>query len=355
MRRLLGGLLIVLLAACARGQAGPDLAAILAERPALNLSDYGLFQGERLDRPAKGVISYDLINPLFSDHAAKDRHLFLPASRQIDYAADGGLSFPVGAVLIKTFAIVPDLSAPDLAQTRIETRLLIHKESGWVAYPYVWNDTGTDAIYRPVGDRRDIHYIGQDGQDIRFTYAIPNQNQCKTCHAINGDIVPIGLRVRHLNHTGPYGVSQLQDWHTRGLLGPVPPDLPALPSYRDVDSPLDMRARAYLDINCAHCHRAGGSASNSGLWLEATEDRPVRLGIGKYPTAAGRGSGTALHIIAPGRSDQSILAYRMASTEAGIAMPELGRALPDEDGLALIRAWIDAMPEPEQTQPARLR
>jgi hypothetical protein len=110
---------------------------------------------------------------------------------------------------------------------------------------------------------------------------------------------------------------------------------------------LDHRARAYLDINCAHCHREGGSASNSGLWLQTSETSPVRLGIAKYPTAAGRGAGEAVHIISPGAPDQSILAYRMASTETGIAMPELGRALQDPDGVALVRAWIaDMDPQP---------
>src|SRR3546814_5646478 len=52
------------------------------------------------------------------------------------------------------------------------------------------------------------------------------------------------------------------------------------------------RARAYLDVNCAHCHNPAGSASNSGLFLRWTDDPTgVNYGIGKRPTAAGRGSG----------------------------------------------------------------
>ena len=37
------------------------------------------------------------------------------------------------------------------------------------------------------------------------------------------------------------------------------------------------------------------------------------------------------------------MAYRMTSDEAGVAMPELGRALIDHEGVALIEAWISEM------------
>jgi len=48
-------------------------------------------------------------------------------------------------------------------------------------------------------------------------------------------------------------------------------------------------------------------------------------------------------VVEPGQPDQSILVFRMASDEAGIAMPELGRSVIDEDGLALVREWIGSL------------
>jgi hypothetical protein len=48
-------------------------------------------------------------------------------------------------------------------------------------------------------------------------------------------------------------------------------------------------------------------------------------------------------VIVPGAPDRSILAYRISSTEPGIAMPELGRTVPDPEGHALIREWIAGM------------
>ena len=107
--------------------------------------------------------------------------------------------------------------------------------------------------------------------------------------------------------------------------------------------PLEARARGYLDINCGHCHKPDGSASNSGLWLTLEETSPVRLGLKKHPTAAGRGSGNRRYVVDPGHPEESILAFRMASTEPGIAMPELGRTLPDPVGIDLINQWIAKM------------
>ncbi|MEL7103812.1 MAG: hypothetical protein AAGL97_14765, partial [Pseudomonadota bacterium] len=93
----------------------------------------------------------------------------------------------------------------------------------------------------------------------------------------------------------------------------------------------------------AHCHKATGSASNSGLWLDWEIEDAVTWGVGKHPTAAGRGAGDALVVIKPGDPAASILSFRMASDEPGIAMPELGRALVHDEGVALIEAWITQM------------
>ncbi|MFN3313016.1 MAG: SO2930 family diheme c-type cytochrome [Hyphomonas sp.] len=345
LRGLIVAGLAALLAACSaasRPPPGPDMAVILAERPAETLSAYGLFADMAGGRPAEGVIPYELINPLFSDHAEKHRFVFIPPGEAALYHETDVFAFPVGTVLVKSFAFAPDMRAPEDGAYLVETRLLIRREAGWAAYPYIWNDAQTEAVYSPVGGRFDIATISPAGEAISLRYGVPNQNQCKTCHLSGRDIAPIGPKARHLALNGPHG-NQLDRWARTGILTGLPDAVPAEAAAFDPWQPLDARARAWLEINCAHCHKADGSASNSGLWLTADETSPARLGIRKHPVAAGRGSGGLLQVIVPGEPASSIMLHRMAATEPGVAMPELGQTVPDPDGLALIRDWIAAM------------
>lgn len=336
-----------LLALSACGQAaGVRDAVIVGEDPAPKLSDYGLFSDVSAREPAEGVVPYDLVNALFSDHAAKHRAVYVPKGKSAAYTESGVFDFPVGSVLIKTFAFAPDMREPAKDERYVETRLLIRKADGWVAYPYVWNGEQTEAVYSPVGDKQVIETISPDGEALTINYAVPNRNQCKECHSLGDDFVPIGPTGRNLNHVGPQGVTQLADWEARGILTGLPADAPAAPSIKS-DAPIEDRARAWLDINCAHCHRAGGGASNSGLFLAWNETNPTGWGVHKRPTAAGRGSGDNLFVIEPGHPDQSILLHRMESVEPGVAMPELGRSLIDPVGIALVRSWIASMPPVE--------
>ena len=63
----------------------------------------------------------------------------------------------------------------------------------------------------------------------------------------------------------------------------------------------------------------------------------------KAPIAAGRGSGNFSYTIVPGEPDESIMVYRINSTDTGIMMPELVRKLIHHEGLDLIRQWIQEM------------
>ena len=236
---------------------------------------------------------------------------------------------------------------PEQGLYKLETRLLIHKPDGWAAFPYVWNAAGTEAVYAPAGKQADIDFIDPSGMPLSIRYAVPNKNQCKTCHQSGDAVLPIGPKARNLNHDGPAGKNQLADWQNRGLIDGVPAHPPVTPEIWNTSQPIEARARAYLDINCGHCHKADGSASNSGLWLGWTETDPVKLGLGKHPTAAGRGSGGRIMVIEPGDPDQSILTFRMASDEPGITMPELGRSIVDKDGLTLVRDWIASLEQAE--------
>ena len=64
--------------------------------------------------------------------------------------------------------------------------------------------------------------------------------------------------------------------------------------------------------------------------------------------AAGRGTGGRKYDIVPGEPDESILVYRMESTEAGVRMPNLSRNLVSAHGVELVREWIRSMPKAEK-------
>ncbi len=325
------------------------LDVVLAETPAPKLSDYRLFTDAGGRKPNAGLTPYALNTPLFSDYAEKVRLLYLPPGGKARYRADGVFDFPVGATLVKTFAYPADLRRPADDVRYLETRLLIRKKAGWVALAYVWNPAQTEAVLKRAGTRLDVAFTDANGRPQKVDYAVPNQNQCKECHQLDKTLVPIGPRARNLNGDFAYAEgpeNQLAHWTRKGLLAgaPKPAAAPRTARWDDPAEPLEARARAYLDANCAHCHQPRAIASNSGLFLNLEETRRPQLGIGKGPVAAGRGSGGLEVGIAPGRPDDSILAYRMASSEPGVMMPELGRSLTHEEGLKLIRAWIAAMP-----------
>jgi uncharacterized repeat protein (TIGR03806 family) len=336
--RVAGGLLLLACATLGGAIAQADVigpprvndAAVQGEGFPAKLSDFAFFAQARAQMPSQGVHPYALNTPLWSDGADKLRFIYLPEGTQLAADGEGLLQFPVGAAIIKTFAF-----GAGADRKLIETRVLLHRAEGWVALPYRWNAEQTDASLALAGGRVDLTTPAGDA----ISYAIPNKNQCKTCHSKDGAVLPIGPKARNLS------AAWLGDMVKQGALDRVPAGGGTLPvwSVRKASDPAGPLARAYLDVNCAHCHQPGGGASNSGLDLRWEQADPHAYGIMKRPVAAGRGAGDRDFSIVPGHPEQSILLYRMDSAEPGIAMPELGRSSIDHDGVALVGRWIAEM------------
>jgi uncharacterized repeat protein (TIGR03806 family) len=307
-----------------------------------NLSDYGFFKGTLKEQiPSDGVVLYTLNSPLFSDYASKLRFVKLPVGQTVSYNPDSVLQFPVGTAIVKTFYYPIDERNPKKGRRLMETRVLLHEAKGWVALPYIWNKEQTDAVLEVAGGSDQVSWIDGAGKKQSFEYQVPNMNQCKGCHERSGEMTPIGPSVRQLNDG-----HQLQNWSTTGLLKGLPKDhIPALVNYSDASASLDDRVKAYLDINCAHCHNPTGPARSSGLYLTWDSKDRTAYGFFKAPVAAGRGSGNLSYDIVPGKPEQSILHYRMASRDPGVMMPELGRQLTHHEGVELVRSWIASLPQ----------
>lgn len=319
--------------------------------PKMYLSQYGFFEGNVAEQiPAEGVMPYQLNTPLFTDYAEKLRFVRLPDGQTVDYNDTEVLNFPVGTSIIKTFFFYHDARKPQKGRRLLETRLLLHEEDGWKALAYHWNEDQTDAMLEVAGGSADVKWVDESGQKKKFTYLMPNLNQCKGCHSWDGAMRPIGPSARQLNGDLDYGdgaANQLQHWTAEGILSNLPEDHAAIPRIAVWNDPesgsLDERARAWLDINCAHCHNPHGPASTSGFFLDIHQEDPGVYGVFKSPVAAGRGSGEREFDIHPGKPDESILIYRIDSDDPGIMMPEVGRTQIHEEGVALIREWISQM------------
>lgn len=340
---------------CAGGGAGVNFGAAEADCP--RLADYRLFEDPtdpRKNARAPGI-PFDLTTPLFSDYAAKYRFVFLPPGASATYDAEKTFNFPVGTIIAKTFSFHEDFRAPDAAtETVVETRLLIRRADGWIGRAYIWDEARTEATLALGGGRRDVSFVDFSGSNRAAHYDIPNANQCATCHfgGAGAGFVPIGPKARYLNRDLNYpgvGVrNQLAHWAAVGALSGAPGDpevAPRVPVWNDpADGTLQERARGYLEINCAHCHSATGRARFSGLFLNYDEPLGTSAGLCKPPVAAGRGAGDLRLDIVPGHPEQSILAFRMASAEPGVEMPELAKSLVHNEGVSLVSDWISSLP-----------
>ncbi|MCB9185734.1 MAG: hypothetical protein H6601_03225 [Flavobacteriales bacterium] len=316
------------------------------------LSEYHLFRGEQKNlEPNDGVLPYTLNSTLFTDYAHKARFVWMPEGKAAEYNPNREFDFPVGAILIKNFYYPFDFRDESKGRRIIETRLLINREDGWVGLPYIWNEEQTDAQLELAGGRTDVSWIHDDGSEKSINYVIPNKNQCKGCHEYDKATVPIGPKAKHLNRDFAYAdgeMNQLEKWAAKGYLTGFTSkeEAPKLAVWDDESTgTLDARARAWLDINCAHCHNAEGPGNTSGFFLNIEETDCTKRGFYKTNVAAGRGGGQYMYDIAPGQPDSSIIVYRMESTDPGIMMPELGRKLVHEEAMQVIRQWISDMDE----------
>lgn len=385
-------------AVCGGVKSGQVNYSALAGYNCPRLDQYGLFQdpAEPRKNPNGFGLPYDLNTILFSDYAVKYRFMFLPpdGSGKVQKATyqdhedcttlaifdcyTATPVFPVGTVFAKTFAFRDGGN-----ETVVETRLLIKRQKPngdieWVGLPYEWT---TDANGRPYaaltlqGDTRSVSYDYDDpdaqvvdagGKPLHYgpgtvsAYQIPNAGGCILCH--NGDDLepgspPIGPKIRNLNksYTYPDGSTQNQlgFMQARGMidLPDDPSKLERLPKWnvpgdsgQAASTPADIhqRVRAFLEVNCMHCHNPAGNAQNSGLSLDSfVEPMDEGHGICKPPTAAGNAANVGNYDIQPNDSAQSILPARLASVTPGIRMPPISRTVTQTEAATLVEQWVD--------------
>ncbi|WP_238400896.1 parallel beta-helix domain-containing protein [Alloalcanivorax marinus] len=369
------------------------------------LSQYNLFADAEDPRslPHEGGVPFVLNTKLFSDYATKYRVAFIPPGEQAVYRdgqdgnnLNGAIDFPVGTVIAKTFAFTDEANG---SEELVETRLLIKRtsQSGkafWAGLPYIWEQQDGEMVARfaPGGGSRAVHWHYRDantGQVVSGEtagYSVPNANQCITCHG-NDDrpagSAPIGPKPRNLNRayqpestfmgtSGQAGfprVNQLQYWIDQGLLAGTPDleldgqgvatNIERLPRWNvpgdggaaaHSAADVEQRVRAYLEVNCQHCHNDKGAASNTGYYLDHYRDVDAGYGVCKKPTATGGGSCGRQHVLVPGSSADSIVACRLAAeNDPQRMMPPIARSVAHDEASALMNQWIDTVVDGDYT------
>ena len=183
------------------------------------LSEYGFFKDLKNQIPVEDVHPYSLKSALFSDETDKLRFVYVPKGEKIGYVKNKVFIFPVGSVLIKTFAYL-NKNSP-MAAELLETRLLINTNDGWEAISYVWNEDQTDAKRAIAGATIPTKFINSSGEIINIRYRAPNQNQCKECHQLKKVMTPIGPKARNMNKLVQYKtgeMNQLVYWAALGWI-----------------------------------------------------------------------------------------------------------------------------------------
>ncbi len=327
------------------------------------LSDTGLFASTEDHVPANGVVPYAITARHWADHTTSEQFLGLPGTSQLSVFADenwevgqntGHFAFPQDAVLAKTVFL--EMKAGDPAsRRRIETQVLHRHGDEWNAYNYIWNDEQTDAsLAENIGSDQTFRVDDPDapGGFREQVWHHSSRDECLLCHIWRAGTIH-GFKLEQLDQPRADSAADGQ-LPAMAQLGLFREELPRLAQRQispdDTNANLGERARSYLHLNCAHCHRRGGGGTaafdiQQHLSLAETDllDAP--------PTQGNFGIEDA-KIVAPGDPYHSILYYRMAKLGRG-RMPHFGSNVVDARGVQLIHDWIASLNSDRDAQANR--
>lgn len=364
------------------------------------LSQTGLFASTADQTPAAGVYSFSVNAEQWSDFATARRWIAIPGRgtvRMLPQKSNvpgsmfqSSTVFPVNTVLVKTLALESTRGDP-ASSRRVETQLLHFDGKFWRGYSYRWNDEQTDAeLVGPLGGEVSFEVRAAalkasdspSGQSAASsgptrpstveprTWHFSSRVECARCHNQWAEYA-LAFNLRQLNRTHDYdGVRDNQlrtlehlevirlppasladsrtdstrtadefsnasdaSWHAMHYARLVDP--------YDTAESLAERARSYLHVNCAHCHRTGGGGTayielQQELALESMKAVDVRPTQGTFDMADAR-------IIAPSDPYRSTLFLRISKTGSG-RMPHVGSEILDERGVRLMHDWIRDLP-----------
>jgi uncharacterized repeat protein (TIGR03806 family) len=342
----------------AAAQPAAQLAQRLPTKPYLNmphtaegappalLSQTGAFSDLRALSPTPGLLPFDLNVPFWSDGASKSRYAAIPQGK-VEFSAEGEWKFPPGTVFVKTFELPLDAAQPQ-RRRRLETRLLVVDGNGGVyGVTYKWRADLGDADLLPASATENITVRDASGNPRTQAWYYPSREDCLTCHNSHTP-GQLGPKTRQLNRELRYPdgstENQLRRWNRLGLFSAALREedfgaLSALARNDDATRSIEDRARSYLDANCAHCHRPGGTVAN----FDARYSTPLaQQQIIDGRVLIDQGVDRA-RVVSPHDPWRSVVVMRV-DTNDDLRMPPLARNTIDTRGVALLRQWVQSLP-----------
>ncbi len=304
-----------------------------------DLADTGLYTSIPGKKVSADLIPYTVNAPFWSDNASKQRFISLPEGAQLGYRADGTWEVPVGTTIVKNFGLGQGRRVRNL-----ETRLIKRTESGWESATYVWDNKNKGAKLQPNGKQFELW----SRQGVSSWHA-PSSSECSSCHVDAAGYV-LGLNTAQLNRDAidadqkSVGKNQIELWAEKGLI-----DLPAdfniaqadkFCSPADESADLQERARVWLDVNCAMCHRPQGPGNaNIDLRYDTPLDKTKM--VGEKPSQGSLGIDDAM-LVCPGSPDRSLMLERIKTLGQG-RMPNIGSNKVDPAGVKILTDWIKSL------------
>ncbi|MEM8913458.1 MAG: PQQ-dependent sugar dehydrogenase [Planctomycetota bacterium] len=308
------------------------------------LSETGLFDDVVRLRPSPGVFGYDPVATMYRDGLSGQRWVGVPDGPPMNPLRK---RYAAGTVFANTLsrAVVDDEGRTVIR--RIETQLLVYDGLSWSPYTYAWNDSQTDAtLVGAAGDRRELRVVDPILGEMTITHEFASRSQCMTCHVVAN---PGGVAFRPQNlwreEASSSPTDSFRSWSSM-VAASIVVKAGVRPEKRCVDPrdeslDLESRARSYLEVNCAHCHRQGGGSA-TGMRLQRQVGIDEMAAIDEVAIQGDFGLGTGAKIIQPGHPETSVLMYRVATAGPG-SMPRIGCRQIDLDGAALLWDWIASM------------
>ncbi len=331
----------------------PDIGTSMTVDFPKRLSETGLFVDTENQTPALGVVEYSINAHHWADGTTSRQWVAVTDGdpiTQFDRSnwevgqVSGHFSFPHDTVFAKTVSIQTD---PTDAATkrRLETQILHRYKDEFKAYNYIWNEEQTDALLQPnepaytdLEVKDPIAKLSGGSRKQIWTHA--SRDQCALCHIWSAGTVH-GFKVDQLNRRhANESENQLDKFYALGLLDQLPEKTGPAISPSDVEAPLEQRAREYLSLNCAHCHRNGGGGTAAIALNKSVALNDTRMI--DQPAAQGSFGITNPQIISSGAPGRSALLYRLSKTGPG-HMPHFGTNVIDQQGVELIRDWITSL------------